>query len=113
MDVLIAMFGASVDLAVVVLAVVAVYLGHRVIHGMGVYFRFRGARLVTCPVTHEVTIVEVDAKSVAMEAIWDKRCLQLNECSRWPARENCGQECLRQIDARPTALKFSESCGAS
>ena len=113
MDVLIAMFGASVDLAVVVLAVVAVYLGHRVIHGMGVYFRFRGATLVTCPVTHEVTIVEVDAKSVAMEAIWDKRCLQLSECSCWPKRRGCRQECLRQIEARPSELRFPSSCRAS
>jgi hypothetical protein len=113
MEILTAMFGASVDLSIVMLALLAFYLGHRVIHGLRVYFKFRGPRLVTCPETHQVTVVEVAAKSVGVQAIWDKRCLQLSECSRWPVRENCGQECLRQIDARPTQLKFSDSCQAS
>ena len=113
MDVMMAMFGAGVDLAIVVLAVVAAYLGHRVIHGVRVYFRFRGARLVTCPETHDDAVVKVAAKCVGMQAIWDKRCLQLSECSRWPMREGCHQECLRQIEARPTELRFSTSCRAS
>jgi len=30
--------------------------------------------------------------------------LRLSECSRWPERENCGQDCLRQVEADP------ESC---
>jgi hypothetical protein len=113
MEILTAMFGASVDLSIVMLALLALCLAHRVVHGLRVYFRFHGPRLVTCPETRQATVVKVAAKSVGVQAIWDKRCLQLSECSRWPARENCGQECLRQIDARPTALKFSDSCRAS
>jgi hypothetical protein len=113
MEVLTAMFGAGVDLAIVVLAVVAVYLGHRLICGIRVYIKFRGARLVTCPETREAAVVEVAAKSVGMQAIWDKRCLQLSECSCWPLRKGCRQECLRQIEARPTDMRFSASCRAS
>lgn len=112
-EILMAMFGASVDLVIVLLAGVAVYLGHRVIHGIRVYFRFRGARLVTCPLTREDAMVEVAAKCVGIQAMWDKRCLRLSECSRWPMRGDCRQECVRQIEARPTELGFSTSYKAS
>jgi hypothetical protein len=40
--------------------------------------------------------VEVDAVHAALSAK-----LRLEECSRWPARRNCGQECLSQIAAAP------------
>ncbi len=49
---LISMFDLGVALAIVVLAVVVAYLRYRVIHGIRVYFRFRGTRLVICPETH-------------------------------------------------------------
>jgi hypothetical protein len=61
--ILIAMFNALVPLAVVVFAMVAAYLGHRVIHGIRVYFKFRGTRLVTCPETHKAAVVELAARS--------------------------------------------------
>jgi hypothetical protein len=113
MKVVIAMFDAGVTLAIVVLAMMAAYLGHRVIHGVRVYLRFRGTRFVTCPETHKAAVVEVAARSMGMQAIWDKRCLQLSGCTRWPMRGGCGQDCLRQIEARPSKLKFPAACRAS
>jgi hypothetical protein len=110
---LIAMFKAPVTLPVVVLAIVAAYLGHRVIHGIRVYFRFRGTRLVTCPETHKPAVVEVAARSVGMQAILDEPCLLLSQCSRWPMRKDCGQDCLRQIEARPSELRISAAWRAS
>jgi len=104
---LIAMFDAVVTLAIVVFAMVAAYLGHHVIHGIRVYFRFRGTRLVTCPETHEAAVVELAARLMAMQAILDDPCLMLSECSRWPIRQGCGQNCLRQIEARPSELRIS------
>ena len=100
-------FDASVMIVIVVLAILAAYLGHRVIHGVRVYYRFRGTRLVTCPETHQAAMVEVAARSMGMQAILDKPCLRLSECSRWPMREGCGQDCLRQIEARPSELRIS------
>jgi hypothetical protein len=88
-------------LAIVVLAVVKAYLEYRVIHGIRVYFRFRGTRLVTCPETHKPAVVEAAARSMGMQAILNEPCLRLSECSRWPMRRGCGQDCLRQIEARP------------
>jgi hypothetical protein len=113
MEVLIAMFDLGVALAIVVLAVVAAFLGYRVIHGIRVYSRFRGTRLVTCPETHQDAVVEVAARSMGMQAILDKPCLRISECSRWPMRLGCGQDCLRQIEARPSEWRISSAWRAS
>ena len=61
------------------------------------YRRFRGTRLVTCPETHTTAAVEVDAWRAALTGTE----LRLEDCSRWPERETCGQECLRQIEVAP------------
>jgi hypothetical protein len=100
-------------LAIVVLAVVKAYLGIRVIHGIRFYFRFRGTRLVTCPETNQDAVVEVPARSMGMQAILDEPCLRISECSRWPMREGCGQDCLRQIQAHPSELRISSAWRAS
>lgn len=91
--ILIAMFNALVTLAIVVFAMATAYLGHRVIHGIRVYTQFRGTRLVTCP-------------EMGVHSVLDEPCLQLSECSRWPMREGCGQDCLRQVEARESELRF-------
>lgn len=113
MEILIAMLDALVTLAMVVLAMVTAYLGYRAIHGIRVYFRFRGTRLVTCPETHQAAVVEVAARSMGMQSILGEPCLRVSECSRWPMRGSCGQDCLRQIEARPSELRFSAACKAS
>jgi hypothetical protein len=107
------MFDAAFIVAIVVFAMVAGYLVHRVIRGIRVYFKFRGSRLVSCPETHQTAVVEVAARSMGMQAILDKPCLRLSECSRWPMREGCGQECLRQIEVRPSDLRLSAACRVS
>lgn len=113
MDVLTAMFGAGLDLALLLLALFAVYLLHRVICGVRVYFLYRGPMRVICPETRQAAVVKVAAGCAGLQAIWDKRSLQLCDCSRWPARGACRQDCLRQIEAAPAELKFSASCRAS
>jgi len=64
------------------------------------YLRYRGTRLVTCPETTKAAAVETDAFQAAFSE-GASRKLSLKECSRWPERENCGQECLRQIESAP------------
>ena len=64
------------------------------------YVRYRGTRLVTCPETKSPAAVEVDAFQVAMSEGGTHK-LRLKECSRWPEREDCGQNCLSQIEASP------------
>jgi hypothetical protein len=65
------------------------------------YFKLRGKRLVTCPETKQPAAVDVDAAHAAREAIFGSPHLRLSECSRWPERRGCGQECLRQIESAP------------
>ncbi|HEX9652973.1 MAG TPA: hypothetical protein VGA99_04635 [bacterium] len=63
--------------------------------------RFQGKMLVTCPETDEAVGVEVDVKNAALRAAVGDRALHLKSCTRWPERQNCGQECLHQIELGP------------
>jgi hypothetical protein len=65
------------------------------------YFRLRGTRVVTCPGTEQPAAIEVDMRSAALTASIGKPVFHLTACSHWPERHECGQECLRQVDAAP------------
>ena len=65
------------------------------------YLKFRGTRLVNCPENRLPAAVEVDARHAADTAAFDGTDLRLRSCSRWPERQECGQVCLRQIEASP------------
>ena len=69
--------------------------------GIKTYRKFRGKMLVTCPETHQTAGVAVDAKHAAIAAFYGQPDLRLKECTRWPERQNCGQECLAQIELSP------------
>ncbi len=58
--------------------------------------RYRGRRIVTCPETQEDAAVRADALHAATSGE-----LRLSECSRWPGRAGCAQECLSQIAESP------------
>jgi hypothetical protein len=88
-----------ITLAVVVLA--AGFFVFRALPGIRVYFDYRGKRLITCPETHKTAAVEVAAKEAAVGAFLTEPTLRLSECSRWPERQDCGQECLQQIEIDP------------
>jgi hypothetical protein len=66
-----------------------------------VYLRFKGTRVITCPETNQAAAVEVDAKHAALTAARGHLALRLRDCSRWPERQGCGQECLKQVEAAP------------
>jgi len=65
------------------------------------YLRLRGKRLVKCPETGEPAAVELNAHRAALAATIGHPALQLQECTRWPERQQCGQECLMEIKAVP------------
>lgn len=65
------------------------------------YRLFRGARLVTCPETGQPAGVEVDAGHAALTTAFGARELRLEDCSRWPEKAGCAQDCLRQVEASP------------
>jgi hypothetical protein len=90
---------AAVALALAVaLLLVTLLVSWRVLRA---YFRLRGTRVVACPETEQPAAVEVDIRSAALTASVGKPVFHLTSCSRWPERHECGQECLRQVDAAP------------
>lgn len=86
----------------VTVAALAVYLLYRLYASIRTYFLFRGKRLVTCPENQKTAAVELDAKDAAREAFTRKPRMQLSECSRWPERKDCGQQCLNEIAMSPS-----------
>lgn len=82
-------------------AVVGGFVLFRAALGARSYFKFHGKRLITCPENEKPAAVNVDAKRVAADALKGAPHLRLSECSRWPEKRNCGQECLRQIELAP------------
>ncbi|MCC6858407.1 MAG: hypothetical protein IT158_07595 [Bryobacterales bacterium] len=85
---------------VVAFALTALYFLARVV--VPAFLKHRGKRLITCPENQAPAAVEVDAMHAAVTTGLGHTVLQLNTCSRWPERRDCGQECLSQIAASPT-----------
>jgi hypothetical protein len=65
------------------------------------YLRYRGQRLVTCPETHQPAAIHVDAAKALSTTLLGRQEVRLDQCSRWPEKRNCGQECLSQVNADP------------
>jgi hypothetical protein len=83
-------------LMIAALVVAAIYLGIR-------YFvrasqKFGGERVITCPETGKQAMVEIDIRHAALSSLLGQTDLRLGDCWRWPMKENCGQECLLQLD---------------
>ena len=91
-------------LLILVWVLIAIAIGlvlFRVVVGLRDYWKMRGKRLVTCPETKEAAAVDVDAKAAGWKSATFGAELRLTDCSRWPERAGCGQECLRQIASQP------------
>ncbi|HXY23110.1 MAG TPA: hypothetical protein VEI73_00535 [Candidatus Acidoferrum sp.] len=76
------------------------------------YLKFRGKRIITCPENHEPAAVRVAAGKAAVGATLHAPHLNLSECSRWPEKAGCGQECLSQIREAPEACLVSHIVSA-
>ncbi len=88
-------------LAYLVLTLLAAASMYLLVRGGRIYFKLRGKRLVTCPENNQPAAVEVDAKRAFAESVAGVPHLRLAECSRWPERQGCGQQCLKQIESAP------------
>lgn len=62
------------------------------------YSRYQGTRIVTCPETGRPAIVEVDALHASLTSTVGRPDIRLQDCWRWPLKEQCGQECLTDLD---------------
>lgn len=90
---------AAGSLIALVLLTAALWLGFRWLVRSS--SRYRGPRIVTCPETKKPAIVEVDALHASLTSTVGLPDIRLQECSRWPIKEQCGQECLMDLDVAP------------
>jgi len=72
---------------------------------VGAWLRYRDTRVVVCPENREAVAVEVDASHAAWSASQGRPELRLEDCTRWPEKAGCGQECLSQIESSPEACR--------
>lgn len=91
----------TILVTLVVLALAVVLFAVRAVPGLRAYFGYRGKRLITCPESCTPEAVEVASAEAGVGAFLSEPTVRLKECSRWPERQDCGQECLRQIEADP------------
>jgi len=85
----------STGLIVIALLMIASYFAIR--WRVRVDSRNRITKLVTCPGTSRLTIVEVDATHSSLTL--PVRNIRIKDCTRWPIQEHCGQKCLAHPDA--------------
>jgi hypothetical protein len=62
------------------------------------YLKHRGTRLITCPETRNCEAVRIDALHAAATGLLGPIQVNLKSCTRWPERQDCHQECIRQIE---------------
>lgn len=92
--------------AYLVIAIVAFTVLYFVVPlAAGAWMRYRGKRLITCPETRQPAAVDIDVRHAALSAVIGPPDLRLQRCSRWPERQDCGQECLLQIEIAPQDCK--------
>ena len=87
-----------------VIAVLAVALWFGIRWLVRSFSHYRGSRSVTCPETKQPALVAVDALHASLTSIFGAPDIRLEQCSRWPIKKDCGQECLANVDVAP------ESC---
>ena len=86
-------------LIVIVVFAVALWFGIR--WAVRTFSRYRGSQIVTCPETKDPAIVEVDSLHASLTAAVGLPDIRLENCSRWPMKKECGQECLMDLDVAP------------
>jgi len=80
-----------------------------ILWGRELYNRYAGSRAVTCPENQRQVAVHIDAMRAAVTGLSGTPELQLRDCTRWPERRKCGQECLSQaLEASPYRLGEAE-----
>ena len=59
-----------------------------------IYHTYRAGRTVNCPETHAPVSVRFNALRAAWSGLSGPQKLRPEDCTRWPERAHCGQECI-------------------
>jgi len=76
------------------LAVTSMMLLSPALWARDIHHRYAGSRAVICPETRRQVAVRFDANHAAATGLTGRPDLRIADCTRWPARSHCGQECL-------------------
>jgi hypothetical protein len=90
---------AAGSLIAFVITAVAFWFGIRWM--IGTLSKYRGKRVVTCPENGRPSVVELDALHASLTSTVGLPDVRLENCWRWPMKEQCGQECLVDLDVAP------------
>lgn len=90
---------SALYVVVAVLAATVLYFCIRLIANS--FSRFGGSRAVVCPDNGKRVSVEVDAMRATLTSAIGCPEIRLQNCSRWPLKQDCGQECLVELDVAP------------
>ena len=74
----------------------ALFLLMPALWGREIHHQYSAPRAVTCPETHREVGVTIDAVHAAATGLHGTPKFRLADCTRWPARIKCGQDCLPQ-----------------
>jgi hypothetical protein len=59
--------------------------------------RYRNKRVVKCPDTGGLAEVDIDARGAAFSSIFRKPLLKMKNCTLWPKRTGCDEECVKDL----------------
>ncbi|MEK6283871.1 MAG: hypothetical protein AABN95_26255 [Acidobacteriota bacterium] len=59
--------------------------------------KYHGTRVVACPETGRPALAEVDALHASLTSVVGRPDIRLESCSRWPLKNQCGQDCLSDL----------------
>lgn len=76
----------------VILALAALYVLLPVV--ADTFRRYRAKRVLRCPETGAVAEVGIDASRAALTSAFGEPQLRAQDCSLWPERKDCAQDCL-------------------
>jgi hypothetical protein len=68
---------------------------------IGAWRKYRGKMVIICPETRKPVAVKVDVGRAAITSVLRDPDIRLISCTRWPERQDCGQECVLQIELAP------------
>lgn len=85
----------SLTLALVLLALGAMFVAWVLLRAYGTY---EGLHVCACPADGRPALVRLDAWRAALSLLRRGPILHVAECSRWPARADCNQACLAEIE---------------
>ena len=90
---------------IVLAAIVALAVAYVLFPVVGaVFLRFRGTRELACPETGATAKVGTDARWAAVTAAFRHPILRVKNCSLWPGRRGCEQDCLDSYEkGKPVA----------